>query len=203
MIRINLLPVKEIKAEVGRRQDLTAAGVLIGLTLVLALGVFLFQRYRISGLENEIASIKKEIEALNVQVKEVGELEKKVAELQEKYRAIDELRKRKTGPVRVMEGLSAAVPEKLWLTQFRESGGSLTITGLAVDNQTVADFMKGLSQSPYFRNVDLVESVQVDEKTGESRKKFSLKSDLVYRLPTPQPEKTPAPSGANKEGKRG
>ena len=189
MIRINLLPVREIKAEIGRRQDLLVAGVSLGLTLTLVLAVYLFQFYRASILEKELAGLRNEIETLNVQTKEVAELEKKVGELKEKLKAIDELSKKKTGPVRVMESLSAAIPTRLWLTQFKELGGSLTISGLAVDNQTIADFMKALSQSTYFKNVDLVESTQIEQE-GISVKKFSVKSDVSYASPqSAQPEK--------------
>src|SRR5713226_5257907 len=137
MIRINLLPVREIKAEIGRRQDLLVGGVSLGLTLTLVLAVYLFQFYRVSGLENELAGIRKEIEALNAQTKEVAQLEKKVSEVKEKLKAIDGLSGKKTVPVQVIESLSSTVPPRLWLTEFKETGGSLSITGQAVDNQTI------------------------------------------------------------------
>jgi Tfp pilus assembly protein PilN len=57
--------------------------------------------------------------------------------------------------------LSVATPRNLWLIEFTESGGGARFTGIALDNETVALFMRQLAASPYFFNVDLDESVQV------------------------------------------
>jgi len=199
MIRINLLAVREIKAEFGRRQDLMVAGVSLGLVLALVLVVFLFQFYRASVLEEELAGLRKEIETFNVRTKEVAQLEKRIGELKEKLKAIDLLSGKKTVPVQVMESLSSTVPPRLWLTEFKESGGSVAITGLAIDNQTVADFLKALSSSSHFSNVDLVEAVQVEQE-GISVKKFTLKALLSYGLPSRPDKAAPSPA-AKKEAK--
>jgi type IV pilus assembly protein PilN len=201
MIRINLLPVREIKAEFGRRQDLMVAGVSLGLVFVLVLVVFLFQFYHASALEKELAGLRKEIETLTVQTKDVAQLEKKVGELKEKLKAIDLLSGKKTVPVQVMESLSSTVPARLWITEFKESAGSVSITGLADDNQSVADFLKALSSSSNFSNVDLVEAVQV-EQDGMSIKKFMVKASLSYEAPsTPRADKAQTSQTAKKDGK--
>ncbi|MGH7770727.1 MAG: PilN domain-containing protein [Candidatus Binatia bacterium] len=200
MIRINLLPVKAIKAEFGRRRELVIAGLSLGMAIALMLGLYLFQSYRLHTLGKGLASLRKEIDALNVQVKDIGELQKRNRELQSKLDAINSLSKKKTGPVRVMESLSSATPSRLWLTEFKDNKGNLTITGLAVDNQTIADFLKALSTHEYFQNVDLVEATQI-EQDGVPLKRFSIKSTLLYQVPPPSsPEKAGAPS-ATKEGK--
>lgn len=188
MIRINLLPVKELTAEVGRRQDLLIAGLSLVLTLGLAVGLYLFQGIRLYGLGTETDGLKKEIETLNVQLKEVGDLQQKVKALEGKIKVIDDLTKKKVGPVKIMESLSLATPSRLWLTEFRESGGNLVVNGIAVDNQTVADFLKSLSTFVYFNNVDLVETTQF-EQDGVSLKKFSIRAQLFYQPPPP-----PAPA---------
>ncbi|MBI2361260.1 MAG: PilN domain-containing protein [Deltaproteobacteria bacterium] len=121
----------------------------------------------------------------------MGELENKVAELRGKLKVIDDLNKKKTGPVRVMESLSGAMPARLWLTQFREASGNATIDGLAVDNQTIAEFMKALSNSAYFKDVELVETAQT-EQGGVSLKRFSLSLKLVYQPPEPDGKKEAA-----------
>jgi type IV pilus assembly protein PilN len=192
MIRINLLPVRQIKAEVGRRQELIIAGGSLGLIVALLLGLNLYQSYRLSGLEKQLTELRKEIEALNLKAQGVVELGKKVSDLRGKLNVIEELNKKKTGPVRVMESLSSATPSRLWLTQFKETGGALTIDGLAIDNQTIADFLKSLSGSLYFTGVDLVETTQIEQE-GIPLKKFSVKANLSYQPPAlPAPEKTGA-----------
>lgn len=180
MIRINLLPVREISAEFGRRQELILAGVCLGLTLVVIAGLYLMQFRSVSNLEAELASLTQEINTLNAKAKGVGDIEKKVAELREKLKVIEDLNKKKTGPVHVMESLSSALPARLWLTQFRETSGNVTMDGLAIDNQTIADFLKALSASPYFQDVELIETSQVEQE-GVPLKKFSLSSKVLYQ----------------------
>ncbi len=193
MIRINLLPVREITAEFGRRQQLVLAGLSLGATLVLLVAVYFFQSYRLTSLRTEAQGLKKEVEALNVRLKEVANLRESVKGLEGKVKVIDDLSKRKVGPVKVMESLVAASPSRLWLTEFKESGGNLNVSGMAVDNQTIADFLKALATFAYFDNVDLVETTQVDQE-GIPLKKFSIKSQLFYQPPL----KSSAPKEAKK-----
>jgi type IV pilus assembly protein PilN len=199
MIRINLLPIKAIKAEFSRRQELFTAGLTLGLALVLTIGHYLFQSYRLSGREKELEGLRSEIQTLTVKVKGVDDLERKIKDLKGKHKVIEELNTKKTGPVRVMESLSSATPPKLWLTRFRETGGNLALDGLAIDHQTIADFLKALSSSAYFKNVNLVETTQI-QKDGVPLKKFSIKSTLVYESPPPQQTEV---ISAPKEGKQG
>jgi type IV pilus assembly protein PilN len=193
MIRINLLSAREIQAEIGKRQDLTIAAVALGATVALLLIVFLVQFYRSAALGRDLAGLREEITKLEAEAKEVPELQKKNGELRQKLAVLDELEKKKTGPVRAMESLTSAAPDRLWLTEFKETGGSLTLTGMSIDNQTVADFITALSSSPYFRDVDLIETSQV-QQDRLALKKFSLKSRVLYQ---PSPAKTETKTAAD------
>jgi type IV pilus assembly protein PilN len=186
MIRVNLLPVKQIRAKVSRRRDLMIGGSALAAAALLMMAVHLYQTYQISTLQSEVAAIRAEIKALDVRVKEFGELQKKVKEFESKHQIIADLNRRKVGPVRVMESLAGATPGSLWLTEFKETGGKLVIGGMAVDNQTVADFMKALSISHYFREVELVETKDAGLNTGPV-KKFSIKSAVSYQAPESGP----------------
>ena len=195
MIRINLLSVREVRAEVGRRMEFVVAGLCLAVTFLLMLVVFLYQFYRSSSVAGELAALRADIAGMEAQVKEVAELQKKVADVTEKVKVIDDLTKKKVGPVRVMESLSSAMPERLWLTEFKETAGNLALTGQAIDNQTVADFLRALQAAIYFGSVDLVESVQTEpEKTPFKR--FSVKSQILYQGAPPAPAGKPGPAGA-------
>ena len=180
MIRINLLPVKERKAEVSRRRELTLGGVVLGFTVLVLAGLYVYQFYRLSTLNSELVGLRDEIQALDVKVKQVGDLQNKIEEFKSKNKIIEDLERKKVGPVRVMESLSAAAPPSLWLTEFKDIGGNLVINGQAIDNQTVADFLKALVSSSYFKNVELVETTQGGPADG-TYKKFSIKSVVSYQ----------------------
>jgi len=180
MIRINLLPVKEIKAEVGRRRELTLGALCLGVTVAAIAGLYAVQYGRVSALENELSALRTELVTLNGQAKGVTDLENKIREVKGKHQVIEEINKKKSGPVRVMQSLSDATPRALWLTQFKETGGNLTITGVAADNQTIAEFLKSLAGHAYFQNTELVETTQTDQ-AGLPPRRFLIKSKLLYQ----------------------
>jgi type IV pilus assembly protein PilN len=180
MIRINLLPVKELKAEVGRRRELTIGVICLGATLAVIAAVYVVQYGRVSMLESELAALRTELTTLTAQAKGVTDLEAKIKEVKGKHQVIEEINRKKAGPVRVMQSLSVATPVALWLTQFKETGGNLTITGVAVDNQTIAEFLKSLGNHPYFQNTELVETTQT-EQAGLPPRRFLIKSKLLYQ----------------------
>jgi type IV pilus assembly protein PilN len=191
MIRVNLLPFKELQAEVSRRREIVIGSVVLGAVALLLAAAYFYQTYTLSRLENELAGLRSEIEALNIKVKEVGDLQNRIKEFKGKHKIIEELNKKKSGPVLVMESLSSATPTSLWLTELRESGGGVTMNGLATDNQTIADFMKSLAASKYFTSVELVESTQ-GAGPNASLKRFSIKTGVVYRPPDPPPPEAKA-----------
>jgi type IV pilus assembly protein PilN len=184
MIRINLLPVKEWKAEAVRRQELLIGTVSLGAVVALIVAVYLYQSYRVSALQNQRAALRKEVEALNVTAKEVVDLQERIKEFQSKNKVIEEINKRKSGPVRIMESLAAATPNALWLTEFKEAGGALTMSGVAIDNQTIAEFLKVLANYPYFTNTELIETTQ-SEQAGMPPRKFLIKANLSYQPVAP------------------
>jgi type IV pilus assembly protein PilN len=194
MIRINLLPVKELQAEVVRRRELTIGGLSLALTGVLILGVYGYQWQRASGLERELDELRKELQVLNVKAKNVAELQRKIKEFAGKNKVIDDINKKKSGPVRVMESLAVATPSALWLTEFKETGGNLTITGVAVDNQTIAEFLKALAAHAYFSNTELVETTQ-NQQASMPPRRFLIKSRLTYQPKIPSTSALKSVSG--------
>ncbi len=187
MIRINLLAVKEAQQAVGRRRQvaLVILSVLLGLLMMTV--PFSLQRRRLNQLDAQVATLQAEIAILNERAKEVRDLDKKRLDLEAKLKVITDLKERRVGPVRVLEDLSTATPEKLWVVEFTDVGGAATLTGMALDNQTIAAFMRHLLASNYFYEVDLVETAQTDPArsgapplAGLSLKRFIIKARLDY-----------------------
>lgn len=201
MIRINLLPVKQLQAEVTRRRELLSGAVALGLVTVLLAGAYWYRSSQLKHLEGELANLRAEIQALNAKVKEVGELQVKIKDLRGKQRVIDDLKKKQTGPVLVLASLSHAAPNALWLTDLRETNGSVSMNGLAVDNETVANFMRALTLSKHFGNVDLVE---ITHATGQATplKKFAIRAGVIYRAADKPPADLSGQKALPKQEKR-
>jgi len=179
MIRINLMPVTETARVAGRRQDM-ALGILAvaGLGLVL-FGAHGWQKARFFAAERSLRQVTEELKAIQGPYADVQKLEAQKQELREKLRVIALLEAKKVGPVRVLAGLSDATPDKLWLTEFVDVGGTLKLTGLGVDEQTIADFLRRLGTLAFFRTVDLDETSQVTQD-GAKVKKFVIRAQMDY-----------------------
>jgi type IV pilus assembly protein PilN len=199
MIRINLLPIKQLQAEVTRKRELITAGIVLGSTLVILIGSYLYQWQQLTSREQELAGLRAELQTLTARVKEVADLQVKLKDLRAKQKIIEDLNNKKTGPALVMASLSGATPASLWLTDLQESGGNLSMSGLAADNETIAAFMKALANSSHFENVDLVETTQ-GVGLSATLKKFAIKARALYRGGTPAEAKGAAPS-AKQENK--
>ncbi|HDP26298.1 MAG TPA: hypothetical protein ENN34_12775 [Deltaproteobacteria bacterium] len=160
MVKINLLP---IKLEL-RRRALVEHIVLLGLCVILVLILSWFTQGAIisqkDSLLREVAATKVEIIKLTAEAGEIEKFKKQKQELERKLDVITDLNAQKTGPVEILDQISILVPEKAWITSLNNSGSSLVLEGLAVDNTTIASFMKRLQASEYFDEVALVLSQQ-------------------------------------------
>ena len=97
MIRVNLLPVKELLAAVRRRRELTIGGIVLGVAFLILAGLFLQQYYQVSSLNSELATLRSEIQALNTKVKQVGDLQNRIKEFTAKHKVISDLNKKNQG----------------------------------------------------------------------------------------------------------
>ena len=162
MTRINLLPVKETQIANRRRQQISVAVLGVCLVALLMVAPYVLQKREVTRLAAEIETLKADVARYDELTKEAKDLEKKRVDLQAKLDVIADLDRKRVGPARVLLDLSAAVPEKLWVEDFSETGGAASIVGWALDNQTVAAFMRQLEASDFFNNVDLTEATQPD-----------------------------------------
>lgn len=198
MIRINLMPRAEARRQAARARD-RQVGILIlaALVAIIALTEF-FTRRTANRVQAEADAHQAELAQLSQKHNAAIQLDRKRKELEAKVQTIKVLERQRKGPVHVLDDLGAATPDTLWLTEMRESGGMVTLMGRGLDNQTIAMFMRNLSASPYFTNVDLVETKQVED--GQAKlKEFSIRANVLYGgrpLPTPAPAPADAQNSA-------
>jgi type IV pilus assembly protein PilN len=163
MIKINLMV--EARAERAARAPLISFGaakvnnyILLGL-IVLGLA---FVGLRYWKLSSTLASIKAEIvvnqreyDRLKPIIAEVEAFKKKNAELKHKIEVIEQLKQNQYGPVRVMDEVSKALPDLLWLTNMGLTGNVLSLQGQALNENAVANFISNLAASPFFAEPSL------------------------------------------------
>src|SRR5690606_41863680 len=111
----------------------------IVLAVVMLAGMEVGSRMQLGPLKEEHAKLQADIVALDKKSVELAQLETEKKDLEEKLKTIETLEAKKIGPVNVLSDLSDAAPEHVWLLEFKESGGLATISGLGLDDQTIAN----------------------------------------------------------------
>ncbi len=177
MIKINLLVERKGPKKKAIPKDFI---VLFLCVAILLAGLILFN-WKIGKekeeLLNKISSTKREIAHYKSLTAEVSKAKEAQKTLQDKLNVIDSLRKEKATPARVLDELSMGKPEKIHLESLKKEGTRLGIEGIALDDETVANFMTNLRKSNLFKNIELIVSEQV-EQSKIKLKKFSLSCEI-------------------------
>jgi len=180
VIRINLLPVRaERKKESLRQQLLLGVGAILILAACLAVWRFKIE-IDIDDHRDKVAHQKQEIIRLQGVIDQVTEFKRKKKELEDKIKVISSLEARQRGPVRMLRELAEIIPEKMWIESMNNSGGALSLSGVAIDNQTIAKFMTDMEKSPIFSSVQLQLTKQIVYKGGAALKQFSINASVSF-----------------------
>jgi len=153
MIRVNLIRGKRRK-----RKELNVDFLYLVLPLLVLAGAYFYHRTLTDRIETLQAGIQKatlETERLRKEIGEVEKFKARKAELQQKVDIISSLQDGRTGPVKLFEALSAAIPEKCWIDSLSVKKDRVDLSGIALNNNTIANFMTALGQSGRFRDVVL------------------------------------------------
>jgi type IV pilus assembly protein PilN len=176
MIRINLLPYRAARKKENIRIQVN---VFLGSLILLALVIYLINSYlsgQIKDLRAEISNNQAQVAKYQKINKEIDEIKKKLAVLNQKIEVITSLEKDRMAPVYNLDALyNLLVEKRMWYTQIEEKGTSIKINGIAIDNQTVADFMTRVEKSERFENVKLAATKQQKIKSTDlNLKQFGI-----------------------------
>lgn len=180
MIRINLLPVRAKKKRNTSIYQLVAMSGGILLTILVAVIVHFAYQNTIEQQAKKIEDSDAEIKRLEKIIGEVKELDTQKQRLLNQLAVIDRLEKGKRGPVRVLDEMSSAIPKRVWLMDFKEAGGVMSLRGAAIDNADVSEFMRALQKSPYFTEVTL-KFTQADAREGVQIYRFQIECKVNYQ----------------------
>ncbi len=178
MIRINLLSDREAIRKETTRQQVSIFILTICLVLVILAGIQIYQYRQKKDLEQRIQYVQEELKELEKKVGEVEKYKEAKQELETKLQIIERLEKGKMLVVQLLDGIGETIPEKMWLNELGLKANNLSLEGYAVDNETIAGFMKQLERTKSFQNVELV-LTEKKEFEGVGMKHFSLVAALA------------------------
>ena len=183
MIKINLLTVdrerskRKSKFQVG--QKITAACSLILVVAALVVGWWFWSLQRASAdLDQQIADAERETQRLQSVIQQVAQFEGRRAQLQQRVTLIEELRKGQAGPVHLLDQISKALPDGMWLIDLKQTGSDITLEGRCTSLNSLSDFVSALETSELFaRPVEIIDS-RVEPATASAPEliRFSVRA---------------------------
>jgi type IV pilus assembly protein PilN len=177
MIKINLLPVRATKKKESAKQQVYIFVIVLAVYVGLGFLLYSYELIKIKATNDDIKRSTQEVQRLKSVIGEIDNIKKLKDEVEKKLDILNTLRKGKTGPAIRLAKLSEATPEKVWLTKYTEGGSHVSISGVAFNEDLIANFMRNLQASDDYVNVELLVSEQMDYG-GIKAKRFDLSCSL-------------------------
>lgn len=174
MIRINLLPYRELREKGNIRKQMSIFFLSFLVVVVILLVYNISLQKRIDGLNTKIATKKRLLTKVEKQAKEVDRIKDGFENLEKKTKVIKNLEKKRKDAFFLLDNMTKIIAEdtsssgsdslsdkdnksvkRLWFTNLEANGNNISIKGIAMDNKTVADFMTRLEVSNLYKNVNL------------------------------------------------
>ena len=173
MIKINLVGERKrpvTPSPTGRTSGLESADLgswsllgLVALGVLITLGHMFILKGKIDNKGVEVAEAQKEVDELEPYIREVEAFKAKKTELERKVAVINRLKEKQRGPVRVMDYVSRALPELLWMTKMEVGPSVITVTGQAFNTNAVANLIENLDRVPEFQEPILKDTQQKNQ----------------------------------------
>ena len=195
MARINLLPWRDDRRQIRKREFWTQMAVAAAASVLAVFGGMMFMDKQNELQEANNAFLTAEIAKLDAKIVEIQALEKNKAKLLKKKEIIENLQGDRSLMVHIFEQMARTIPDGVALSAIKQTADSIQLDGKAQSEARVAQYMRNLDDSPYLKDPDLnIVAVQdpgapvpgqpatsakaPDVKGGGYRKGFTLKISI-------------------------
>ncbi len=173
MIRINLLPHRQIKRIERQRQF----NLMIVAVIILAAGtVFTGQTFIDAEIDNQTSRnnrLDKAIAKLDKDINEIKDLKSKINDVLDRKQVVENLQTNRGQAVILLDEIARKLPEGMYLRSIKEQGNLITLEGVADTNARVATLVRNLSLSDWLESPGLVE-IKAETVNGLKRNDFTL-----------------------------
>ncbi len=161
MIRINLLPFRAERTKENVRRQVSVFLLSLVLLIVVLVTLNGYLAGQVEQLQDRLDGIRAEIKVYEERARQVEAFKKELEELNKKIDVVNQLKAHRKYPPELLADLTdLVVPGRMQLTRLNFSRTQVSMEGLAMDNETVAVFMRRLERSGRFSSVRLSRSVQ-------------------------------------------
>ncbi len=188
MMRINLLPHRQIKRAERQRQF-----GLMGLMAAVAAGAVVFMGWTYLGAQKASqlernGRLEKAISSLDKEIADIRNLKDQINNVLERKQIVENLQTNRSQSVVILDELTRQLPEGLYLKSIKQQGNLITLTGVADTNARVATLVRNLSVSNWMELPNLVE-IKSFTLNGIKQNEFTLTVSLKAQKAEEAPAK--------------
>lgn len=157
MIRINLLPHREIKRKARQQQIAVLAGLvgLLGLIVVWSIHDIITGKVEFQNNRNQY--LKDQITILDKEIVEIRDIKNQTQELLTRKQIVETLQNSRLEVVHLLDQLVRLLPDGVYLQSIKQEGHNITLIGYAQSNAWVSTLMRNLESSPWLESPLLIE----------------------------------------------
>ena len=192
MIRVNLLPHRQIRREARQRQF----GLMAAFSAILAVAIVFMAytviRAKLDAQAERNARLNAAIAKLDKEIADIKNLKDQISAMLERKQVVENLQTNRSQAVVVFDELSRQLPEGMYLRSIKQVGNMITLEGVADTNARVATLVRNFNASAWLESPVLVEIKAVAANNSQKQNIFTL----TVKLKAPQPDAEPATAKA-------
>ena len=180
MAKINLLPWRDALRE-KRKKEFIAYCVGAALVGVLAVALaWFFYSQKLEDQEQANQLVVSTNQNLDVQLKSLEGLQEQRNAIVERMKLIQGLQGQRPVAVRLVDEMVRVTPSNMYITKFVRTGDKFTIEGKAESPNTVAEFLRNLEASAWYRNAFMNSFLVAEEKKDKAPSSIEPRGEETY-----------------------
>jgi len=173
MIRVNLLPHRQMRKEARQRRF----GLLAVLTSTVAIAM-VFMGYTV--IDAKIASqnsrnerLTQAIAKLDKEIADIKDLKNQISVVLERKQVVENLQTNRSQAVVLLDEVSRHLPDGMFLKSIKQAGDVITLEGVADTNARVATLVRNFNGSAFLTSPGLVE-IKAVSVNGQKQNIFTM-----------------------------
>ena len=191
MIRINLLPHREIRRKQQQQQFFITLGIVVAIGAGIWFAVHTYLEDQFDNQVNRNRYLQAEIDKLEKQIAEIQKLKDQTAALLARKRVVETLQGTRSEVVHLLDQLVRQLPDGVYLSSIKQTGTKVLIGGYTQSQARVSTLMRNLESSPHLELPGLIEikSAQVGaQRLNEFTMNINIRrAALAPDKPAPRP----------------
>lgn len=177
MIRVNLLPHRQIRREARQREfGLMAGFSAIAAAAIVFLGYTVINN-RIDAQAERNARLDTAIAGLDKELIEIKDLKEQISMMLERKQVVENLQTNRSQSVVVLDEISRQLPEGTYLKSIKQQAGVISVNGVADTNARVATLVRNLTTSNWLES-PVLEEIHSIEAKAVKQNEFSLNVNI-------------------------